>query len=186
MLLKKRKKKNKQNGQALTEFVLGLMLIISFFFFYVKMAAVFAIGNYIHYATFMAARAYASSDTSPSAQEANAQTVLTAMLGGRFKAAITPTGGSGTVPGAFIGAGDFSNDDAAEDYWNQGVTFTYQSKLKLYPWSKDSQSIILNLTSESWMPREESAAECNDRLGTTLSDIISKSKAVKLEWDNGC
>ena len=52
------KKKGNRTGQALMEFVLGLMIVISFFFFFMKMSATFVVGNFIHYATFMSARAY--------------------------------------------------------------------------------------------------------------------------------
>jgi Flp pilus assembly protein TadG len=105
------------------EFILGLMIVISFFFFYVRMSAVFAVGNYIHYATFMAARAYASGTTTRDNQVSNANNVLQASLGGRFKSLIKASGGDGTsITGATIGPGPYFADPANQDAWNQGVT----------------------------------------------------------------
>ena len=174
-------------GQALIEFVLGLMIILSFFFFYVKMTAVFAIGNYVHYATFMAARAYASSDQSEDAQKQNAEGVMQKMVAGRWKAVIKSTGGNSAVPGVTIGGGSYYQADAAADTWNQGVTYDFSTTLSFYPWSRTGQSVNLKLTSESWMEREESSDECKtkkDRVSGLLASANGGSE-VAVEWDNG-
>lgn len=177
--------KKSQSGQALIEFVLGLMIVISFFFFYVKMAAIFAVGNYIHYATFMAARAYSSGATSPDEQTANAEAVLQKMLVGRYKALLKPSSDStGSIPGATVGGGQWFQEDAALDFWNQGVTYSYETKIALYPWSKGNQAITMKLTSESWMRKEDSEAECNAKKARIQGGVRLPNIAV--EWDNGC
>ncbi len=51
---------DQQSGQAIMEFVLSLMVTLSFFFFFLKLSLMFAVGNYFHYATFMGARTYSS------------------------------------------------------------------------------------------------------------------------------
>ena len=175
-----------KSGQAMVEFMLGLMVIISFFFFYVRMCAVFAIGNYIHYATFMAARAYMSSAATEDAQKGNADAVLKAMLSGRFKTLIKAKEGDGSsIPGASIGSGPYF--DPRDDAWNQGVTFHFTSKLSLVPWSQNGQSILLDLTSESWLPKEEPSDQCIGKK-KRISDLLGKSGVVNVsvEWDNGC
>jgi hypothetical protein len=171
------------SGQALIEFVLGLMIVISFFFFYVKMAAVFAVGNYIHYATFMAARALSSSADTPDQQIQNAEAVLNRMVVGRWKPLLKPKDGNSTITGANVGPGPSYQEDPAQDSWNEGVTYTYETKISLYPWSKGNQAITMNLTSESWMKREDSEAE----VGTKRSKIQAAAKLpyVYVEWDNG-
>ncbi len=188
MLCKKFRQKNE--GQAVIEFTLGLLIVISFFFFYIRLAAAFAIGNYIHYATFMSARAYSSSAANVDAQKDNATQVLRNMVSGKWKAFIKPIAG-GDFPGATIGAGDFYNEDSRRNAWNQGTSYSYQIKISLYPWSRESNAFNnFKLTSESWMLREESADEtCVQKkpkmekaLGST-SPILS---AVSWEWDNGC
>ena len=168
------------------EFVLGLMIVISFFFFYVRMSAVFAIGNYVHYATFMSARAYMSSDVNKDAQKQNATNVIKKMLDKRFATLIKPKDGDGSAPGATIGDGPYYADDPTKDGWNQGVTYHYTSKLSLYPWSREKQSILLDLTSESWMPREEAKDECQNKQGQIKGLVAGGGVTnVNVEWDNG-
>jgi hypothetical protein len=178
------RKTKHQAGQAMMEFVLGLLVVITFFFFYVKMSAVFAIGNYYHYATFMAARAYYSSANSQDAQVQNAETVLQQMIAGRWKALIKPVAGNSATKGANIGPGPLKLEDAHANNWNDGVTFSYKSSLTIYPWSNQGQSVNLNLTSESWLGREESVDECMaDK--TKIQGNVGVTN-VKVEWDNGC
>jgi hypothetical protein len=182
-----------ESGQALIEFVLGLMIVISFFFFYVKMAAVFAIGNYIHYATFMSARAYIASAPSEEAQRQNAETVLQKMVGSRFKAVVTatdcegacPEGTMGSVKGGRVGPGPYVLESPA-DSWNNGVSYSYKAKFSLYPWNRDSEAMTVKLTSESWMPREDSETECTERKGKVQGLLGSAGKNIQVEWDNGC
>lgn len=171
--------KSGQVGQAITEFILGMMILISFSFFFIKMAAVFAIGNYIHYATFMAARSYMSSHDKVATQIESSEQVMKDMIGGRWKGMIKATGGSGSVPGVTVGDGPIYRDERG-DYWNQGVSFAFKSKLSLYPWSQKGQSVTLNLVSESWMPREETTEEC---LGKK-EEIKKMSGALEVQWDD--
>jgi hypothetical protein len=182
-------RKSAECGQAILEFTLGLLITLSFFFFYVKLAAVFAIGNYIHYATFMASRAYSASNSSQAAQTQAATQVMQKMLGGRWKNLIKPTGGDGTsITGATIGGGPYYSQTPKENAWNQGVTFTYQSSLSFYPASSPGASIVMKLTSESWMLREQSDEEvCNQKLQTIQGQVSGNVRApVQVEWDNGC
>jgi hypothetical protein len=174
------------------EFILGLMIVISFFFFFVRMSMVFAAANYAHYATFMAARAYQSSAQNTETQVANATSVITAMLNKRFKTLITGKGGDGnSIPGATIGPGPYFlagvSDPVQQDSWNQGVTFHFTGKLAMYPWSNNNQSIALDLQSESWLPREDTIDECNSKKVTTQGLLSGAGvNNVVVEWDNGC
>ena len=170
-----------EKGQAVIEFLLGLMIVISFFFFYIRMSAVFAISNYIHYATFMAARTLSSSAGSQDTQQSSAQAVMQQMVLGKFKTMVTPVGQPN------IGPGDFYQNDPLLDNWNQGVSYTFKSKLSLYPWNKAGQSIDLELTSNSWMPREETTDDCATKKGK-IKGILAGNQVVvggDIEWDNG-
>ena len=177
-------------GQALMEFVLGIMIMISFFFFFMKLSGVFVIGNFIHYATFMSARAYMSSAKTQGAQQSNAEDVLRKMVAGRFNGIVNAdSGATGSIPGGFIGEGP--SYSAQLDSWNQGATFTYDANLSLYPWSKQGQGIVLKLTSESWMQREQSEDECKNgtMAGKVLGSLSAGLPAIgagDLELDNGC
>ena len=141
----------------------------------------FVVGNFIHYATFMSARAYMSSAKTEDDQKSNAETVLKKMVGGRWKSLIKPDASvSGSMLGGFVGAGSYAQENPALDYWNQGASYSYTSKLSIYPWSKEGQGIDLKLTSESWMPREQSEDETLITKGKVESQI-----AAQVEWDNG-
>jgi len=170
--------KSGQCGQALTEFILGLMILISFSFFFVKMAAVFAIGNYIHYATFMSARAYQSSHDKIAVQQEAAEQVMKDMVGGRWKGVLKPKGGGGAVPGLTVGPGRIYAD-SPNNFWNQGVSFSYAAKLSLHPWNKPGQSIEMDLVSESWMPRDETREECFN----SKKEVQARSGAKEIQWD---
>ncbi len=163
------------------EFILGLMVVISFLFFYVKMAAVFAIGNYIHYATFMAARAYASSSTNLGTQNDNAQTVMTKMVQGRWKGLVKPSNG-----GTAIGPGQFAQEDAPQNYWNQGAAYSYVASFSLYPWNKTGELINLKLTSESSMPQEDSSDDTLKRMHSVEGGLKGLVPGMmEVVWDNG-
>ena len=161
------------------EFVLGLLMIFSFFFFFIRMSAIFAVGNYIHYATFMAARAYSSGTQGPDEQELRAKEVLDATVTNRFKSLVRAKSDAAT-----IGGGAYYQEDAIRDFWNQGVSYHFKAKLTLYPITTKGQSIDMDLTSESWMPRNPSVKECEaQRDGLSARTGIP---GVKVEWDNGC
>ena len=158
------------------EFILGMMITMSFFVFYLKLSAVFAVGNYIHYATFMAARAYSSSAPAPDEQQLRGEDVLKSMVKGRFKSVIKES-----ANGIFVGEGPYSQEDSMRNFWNHGATYSFTAKVSLYPWSNKNQSIVMDLTSESWMPRSVTLQECE-----ALKRSIQPIPGAKVEWDNGC
>ncbi len=170
-----------QQGQAMVEFLLSLIIIISFFFFYVKLSAVFAIGNYIHYVTFMSARAYLSSAPSQENQRENAESVLSTLIVGKWRTLIKAKGGDSTVTGAHIGGGSFFQNDPTQGAWNQGTTFRFVTSVGLYPWNKVANPVQLDLTSESWLGREQSTQECE----TTKTKIQNHAKVKFIYWENG-
>jgi hypothetical protein len=191
--LKQYRSQKKESGQAIMEFVLSLMIVISFFFFYVKMAAVFAVANYIHYATFMAARAYVSSAGTEELQRGNAEIVLTKMIGSRFKAIVTatdcdagcPQNAMAGVKGGNVGQGPYAQESSYSNRWNQGVTYSYKAKLSLFPWNRESEALNMKLVSESWMPREPSEEECKEARAKIQTTLASGGRSVQMEWDNG-
>ncbi len=182
--------RHSESGQAAMEFVLSLLLLLTFFFFIVRLCAVFAIGNYIHYATFMGARAYFASAENPGAQITRAETVMESALGSRWKRFISRRAeeGNSEIEGVGIGGGYFFNNESKErNAWNQGVTFSFRSKLEMYPWSRAGTSANLDLASESWLGREETTAECLNQTQKKISQgMPGDLKNISLEWDNGC
>jgi hypothetical protein len=173
-----KKPKNRNQGQALMEFVLGLMVVFSFFFFFIRMSALFAIANYIHYATFMAARAYSSGSDIGDRRTERAQEVLDATVTGKFKSLLT------VKDQPLIGGGPLYEADSIKDYWNQGVAYPFKAKLSLHPFTPKGQAIEMDLVSESWMPPNPTQAECKREL-QRMQNITGVTNVV-VEWDNGC
>jgi hypothetical protein len=173
-----KKPKNRNQGQALMEFVLGLMVVFSFFFFFIRMSALFAVANYIHYATFMAARAYSSGSDTVDAREERAKEVLDATVTGKFKSLLT------VKDQPLIGGGPLYETERILDYWNQGVAYPFKAKLSLHPFTPKGQAIEMDLVSESWMPPNPTQAECRREL-QRMQNITGVTNVV-VEWDNGC
>ena len=165
------------------EFILGLMIVLSFFFFYVKLSAVLVVGNYIHYATFMASRAYSSAAATKDEQTSNAEAVLNSMIVGRWKMLIKAQGRD-RIPGATIGEGDLFT--TTDNSWNQGVTFTFKpTTLTFYPSSKNNETLDFKLTSESWMAREESEDDTKTKKMAIMKKVQAVVPNIVVEWDNG-
>lgn len=77
-VMKNRRKR--ESGQAMIEFIIVSSLILTMIFAFVQIAWASAWGHYVHYSTFMAARAYLSSATSKLQQSDNATQVLRRMV----------------------------------------------------------------------------------------------------------
>jgi hypothetical protein len=175
----KRGKKNSEAGQSSIEFALTLILLMAIILFYMQLTLVFAYGNYVHYATFMAARAYLSAGPSQEDQAERAKDVLTRMLGGPGGAKFQFIGrgeGGGDPPGAEIGPGSAFRDGDRSLSWMQGVRYSFRSRLFILPLGRrqvSSSANTLTLTSESWLGREPSFQECAGELAGR-------------EFDNGC
>jgi hypothetical protein len=178
-----------QEGQSTLEFALVLFLLMAFLLFYVQLALMMGYGNYAHYATFMAARAYLSAGTSPSDQQQRALAVIARMVKkgqsqsgvDRFPSIAKGTGGGDSGAGIQISApSNFSPTDVNLS-WLQGVRYTFKSRLFLLPMGTGSGSgasvaaSSVTLTSESWLGREPDNDECVQDMGSKLG-----------LYDNGC
>jgi hypothetical protein len=172
-----------ESGQSTIEFALTLLLIMTFFLGFTQLSLVFGYGNFVHYATFMAARAQLSAGVNTEDQTRRAQKVLTRMLktaegpGGRdrWPALGQAFGGQSEVRGADFGAGNqFESGDPAKS-WMQGVRYTFRSRLFMIPLGGNASSNSVTLTSESWLGREPSYSDC-------FQELIDKGAL----FDNGC
>jgi len=175
-----KKKLPHNQGQALMEFVLGLMVIFSFYFFFIRMSTLFAIANYVHYATFMAARAYSSGSLGPDERQLRAKEVLDATVTGKFKSLI-----SSKPESVIIGDGPYYQESGMLDFWNQGVAFPFKAKLSLHPFTPKGKSIEMDLVSESWMPTHATINECEAQK-RAMGAATGVSGVTAVEWDNGC
>jgi len=189
--LKKRVSRISNNsGQSTVEFVLSFVLFFSFVLFYFQLCMVFAFGNFVHYATFMSARAYLAASSDRFDQRDRAREVLVSMVkksvgqAGVDKFPSIARGFGQGDPGGFQvdPPSQYEERDRALS-WMQGDRYTFKSNLFMSPLaglgkagttSNDSLN-SLTLTSESWLGREPADDECRGDMG--------KKKWI---FDNGC
>ncbi len=198
LLIRENKTLSKKNesGQATVEFALTLILLIAFVFFYFQLAMVFAWGNFVHYATFMSARAYLSSGPNRTEQVERSRNVIGRMLKkslvvsgkDRLPTIAVGVGGGSDMTGFQVDPPAQFNSKVRDFSWLEGVRYTFKSRLFLIPFAGSSgqdqkgedkkQSVnSVTLTSESWLGREPSFSECKGYLGEAFEIAFI---------DNGC
>ena len=177
-------------GQSTVEFALTMTLFMGFTFFLLRLCLVFSFGNYVQYATFMAARSYLAAGPSVSDQEERARFVLGYMLKrsayqtrvDKFPSIAKGHGGSNSdFPGVDIGRGTLYKETNDDSLWMLGVRYTFTSKLFPISFGKSKGSDSkgtqgsIELTSESWLGKEPATDEC-----TAAMELL------KGGVDNGC
>jgi Flp pilus assembly protein TadG len=180
--------KRRRSGQSVIEFVIISLTFFTFFFILVKSALNLAQGHYVHYATFMAARAYMAGNTDQAAQKSAADRTLAAYLGEEgTRYGIHPdtdADGNGAVASSNVGTGDVFNAGNPATRWQEGVTFAFKQRMYVLPLisavSSRGNAGQVKLTSESWLGREVSSKEC--------MDFMTGSHDGGHHWlvDNGC
>lgn len=177
-----------EKGQSTIEFALVLFLLMSFLLFYVQLALMMGYGNYAHYATFMAARAYLSAGPDHNDQTQRAQTVIVRMVKkgpgqegvDRFPSIAKATG-DGDPTGIQIAEPDNFSATDRNLSWLQGVRYSFKSRLFLIPLGTGSGAAAsvsnssVTLKSESWLGREPSYLDCQTDMKAKLGI-----------FDNGC
>lgn len=175
-------------GQSTLEFALVLFLLMAFLLFYVQLALMMGYGNYAHYATFMAARAYLSAGPDEADQRQRAQNVIVRMVKkgqgqegmDRFPS-IAQAAGDGDPKGVQIGDGPTFSASDKHLSWEQGVRYGFKSRLFLMPFgtgpgsAASVSSSSVTLRSESWLGREPAYNDCQGDMATKLGI-----------FDNGC
>lgn len=178
--------KHQEAGQSTVEFALMIMLLMGVTLFYVQVSLVMGFGNYVHYATFMAARAFLSGAATTDMQTTAAKNVIisTLKLGvgqpntDRWSNLGIGIGG-GDPTGFLTQAAQFNPSDP--DYsWMQGGRYTFKSRLFMIPLSVGGPSNgsvnSVTLTAESWLGREPTDQDCSTWM----------SKRNGAYFDNGC
>ena len=143
-----RKNKN-QRGQAILEFLLVSVILITLIFVVVQMAWGIAFGHYAQYATYMAARSYMAAGVSKQDQLDGAKSTLVALLkreGGQqdlfpFLAKARTgdgrdiPGGIEDVDGAFIGTHPEAEGKGSSRKYSfaEGVQYNFEVPLYLVP-----------------------------------------------------
>ncbi|RYZ73310.1 MAG: pilus assembly protein [Proteobacteria bacterium] len=167
-------KKTNESGQAILEFVLSMFFLLSVLLFTIQLTLFLAFGNYIQYATFMAARAYQSAGLNANDQVTRAQNVLnrTVKQGGQDRLAMVIKGQNPEIgPGSIFRRADQSLS------WQEGVRYDFKGRLFIMPLGPvriPSGAGEVDLTSEAWLGREPTYEECKN----------SMPPGAKI--DNGC
>lgn len=179
-------------GQSTVEFAMTLSLLVAVILFFLQVSLVMAFGSYVQYATFMAARSYLSGEVDAAQQRQKAVDVVVQMLKkgpGQEGVDRWPGLGRGVSDsnpaGALIGPGpQFSSSRDPTLSWQDGVRYTFRSRLLMMPLLKGQDSLAgdsmqtIDLTSESWLGREPTQSEC-------LGGIAAASGGRGIV-DNGC
>ncbi len=186
MIKKQGHKRFDEKGQSMIEFTLSIVLLFSVTFFVIQMSIVLAWGNYIHYATFMSARALLSAGPAEGDQRTRAEGVITQMLKSRGNAskdrfAIAAKGeGGDTVKGMTLVTPDIGAGGGVDLSWQTGVRYTFKSRLFPIPLAGGGSSGSggigkVTLISESFLSRDPTSEEC-----------AAQMAEIGATWDNGC
>lgn len=180
--------KKNQRGQSIVELVVSLFAFFTVLFLFVQLGISFGLANYIHYATYMAARSYMAGYRDESEQTKAAQAVLDTMLnassGGRFKGLIEQHS-----DGPFIGKAQgvvTKIDGSRQSSWEQGVRYKFKARLNMLPIIKSTsgKGNWVDLESQTFLGREPTEADCDTYMAT---DGPQKKKAQNgFLYDNGC
>ena len=174
-----------QKGQSTVEFALTLILLMAFTMFFLRLSLVFGFANYVHYATFMSARAYLAARPDADNQQQVAKDVIIGMLkkpgsGGVDRYPIIAKGEQGAdIPGFAFNDPHYDPTDSST-VWMQGVRYRFRSRIFVMPLAglsaKTSSQNDLILTSESWLGHEPADLDCRGDM----------QKAGEGIFDNGC
>jgi Flp pilus assembly protein TadG len=178
-------------GQSTVEFTLMMMLMMGFVLFFLQISLVFGYGNYVHYATFMSARALLAGGENADDQQNRAQNYMALMLKQsvftpaieRFPSIAKGQGGTTSVTGMSINLPDY-DPNVADSSWSQGIRYTFQSRIFPLPLgggegTTGAASSTITLKSESWLGREVTTEEC-------VTELRGRDPHGKGIFDNGC
>jgi len=224
MILKRRKNKPKlsgEEGQAIIEFLIVTTMILTLIFLFVALSWGIAYGHFVHYATFMASRAYLSSDDTKEDQYEAAVSVLRSTVKTARGRDILPmiakarTGddrdvkGEEPVPGAALGAHSemVGNENSRRYSWAEGVQYNFGLRAFLLPLSsvvaggkgktitpgtqnEPTKAVewqgFIPFTSDSFLGREPTTAECYQEMKNLTSKGIGRADGADFLEDNGC
>ena len=186
-------------GQSTIEFALTMILLMAFTLFYVQISLAFSFGSFVHYATFMSARALLSSGPNQSDQYERAKNVIIHTLkksegepGLDKFPTIAKAFGQGTLPGYIAGPGQQFQPTDISYSWMLGVQYKFRSKIFLLPLGKSTGASpspmsrvppnTMELTAESWLGMESSESDCRQQ----MSKGSGQSGGAGWRTDNGC
>lgn len=175
------KKRKREEGQSTIEFLLSLMFVFGILFFFLKVAINMTNGYFIHYATFMASRAYLVFDNNSNTPE-----TVDGAAGNKAKEVFqryVPQASSGEVSINFI-INLPGTSGILAPYVGIGTQFQQSFSYSNLVGGRDK----INFTSESFIGREPSRSDCLKRIYDAI-DLAGWGASENLHityYDNGC
>ena len=175
-------RKKKERGQSTIEFLLTFVFVLAFIFTTLKLSFIYTNGYLVHYATFMASRAYMVVDTNsnqPEGSDASAKRRAREVFR-RFPLK------------KFIGGYDqnlqFNDPDSGGQNFDRnlyvGVYTDFVHRLGLSPLVGGQKEV--RFRSESFLGREPTRAECVERICEAMKLVGGNCENHSTVFDNGC
>ena len=172
----------KESGQSTIEFLLTFIFVLGFVFAALKLSFIYTNGYLVHYATFMASRAYMVVDNN-SNQPGGSDGVAFRAAREVFR----------RFPlDKFIGGYDQNlkanhPDDAGQNFDRNlyvGIYTNFSQKFGLSPLTTGQREV--RFRSESFLGREPTRAECLKRVCEALRRLGGNCENHSTVFDNGC
>ena len=174
LFYKKWNKRRSDSGQASIEFIIVSIVVLFFLLFFLSLAMLLVISDYMEYATFMAARTYKAAVGSVETQRRHARRVLLSYAN-KVNNIVK------NVDIAFVSFGRRQTE---------GIRVTYEVSIFYLPPIFISRALPdgnVQLTSEVHLGREPNFAECQSFFERFLSQFGLNGMASASEMaDNGC
>ncbi len=167
-----------EHGQSTIEFIVSFIFVLSFFLTFFKLAMNSTNGFLLHYATFMASRAYLVNDNNSntaSGGDSVAQAAAQKVYADLKITAFIPVGPS-TISVNHPGSGNKSI--------YTGVYAQYTDKFTVSSFFGGDNPI--QYTSESFLGREPTRGECSERVCKAMKEIGASCNLHITFFDNGC
>ena len=171
-----------ESGQSTIEFLLVFVFVLSFIFASLKLSFIYTNGYLVHYATFMASRAYMVVDingNNPAISETSARNKAITVFN-KFPL------------DKFIGGYDrtlqFNEPDGDGRNLDRnlyvGVYTDFVQRFGLSPFAGGPKEV--NFRSESFLGREPTRAECVERICEAIRMLGGNCQNHTTVFDNGC
>ena len=172
----------KESGQSTIEFLLTFVFILGFIFFTLKVSFVYTNGYLVHYATYMASRAYMVVDigsNQPSGSDGSARERALEV----FKRFPLDKFIGGYDQNLKVNAPD-NNGQSLDRNLYVGVYTDFSHKLGLSPFAGSQREV--KFRSESFLGREPTKAECLERICRAMEILGGDCQHHSTMFDNGC
>lgn len=167
-----------QNGQSTIEFLISIIYVIGLMFLFVKIALNVTNGYLVHYATFMASRAYLVLDNN-----ANTPNGDDNQAGKKAEEVFKKFNIPSWIPG--------DSGKLIVNYPESGINPVYlgvyhEFQQKFGPTALMGGNILMDFTSESFLGREPTRATCVERICHAFQMVGGDCKTHSTFFDNGC